>query len=143
MLAAPAPLLVLGGPTAMGKTGLAIDLAEGLLARGIPAEIVSADSRQVYRGLDIGTAKATPDERARVVHHGIDLVDPDEPFTVADFRAHALDAFAHLPEGIAHLAGRSREGKLVHVAGAPTLVGELVRVRVEHGGPYALRGTLA
>jgi len=53
------------------------------------------------------------------------------------------DAFAHLPDGIAHLAGRSREGKLVHVAGDPALVGELVRVRVEHGGPYALRGTLA
>ena len=53
------------------------------------------------------------------------------------------DAFAHLPAGVAHLAGRSREGKLVHVAGAPALVGGLVRVRVEHGGPYALRGTLA
>jgi tRNA-2-methylthio-N6-dimethylallyladenosine synthase len=53
------------------------------------------------------------------------------------------DAFAHLPEGIAHLAGRSRENKLVHVAGDPALVGELVRVRVDHAGPYALRGTLA
>jgi tRNA-2-methylthio-N6-dimethylallyladenosine synthase len=53
------------------------------------------------------------------------------------------DAFAHLPEGIAHLSGRSRENKLVHVAGAPALVGELIRVRVDHAGPYALRGTLA
>ena len=53
------------------------------------------------------------------------------------------DAFAHLPDGLAHLAGRSRENKLVHVAGTPGLVGSLVRVRVEHAGPYALRGTLA
>jgi tRNA-2-methylthio-N6-dimethylallyladenosine synthase len=53
------------------------------------------------------------------------------------------DAFAHLPEGIAHLAGRSRENKLVHVAGDPALVGRLVRVRIDHAGPYALRGTLA
>jgi tRNA-2-methylthio-N6-dimethylallyladenosine synthase len=53
------------------------------------------------------------------------------------------DAFAHLPEGTAHLSGRSRENKLVHVAGAPALVGELIRVRVDHAGPYALRGTLA
>jgi tRNA dimethylallyltransferase len=102
-----APLVVVGGPTATGKTGLAVGLAEGLHAWGIPAEIVSADSRQVYRGLDIGTAKATPEERARVVHHGIDLVDPDQPFTVADFRVHALDALAALGErgGIGILAG--------------------------------------
>ncbi|HEX5826885.1 MAG TPA: tRNA (N6-isopentenyl adenosine(37)-C2)-methylthiotransferase MiaB [Candidatus Limnocylindrales bacterium] len=53
------------------------------------------------------------------------------------------DAFARLPGGIVHLAGRSRENKLVHVAGAPTLVGSLVRVRVDHAGPYALRGSLA
>jgi tRNA-2-methylthio-N6-dimethylallyladenosine synthase len=53
------------------------------------------------------------------------------------------DAFAHLPEGIAHLAGRSRENKLVHVAGSPALLGELVRVTVDHAGPYALRGRLA
>jgi len=53
------------------------------------------------------------------------------------------DAFAHLPEGVAHLVGRSRENKLVHVAGAPALLGSLVRVRIEHAGAYALRGSLA
>ena len=107
MTATPAPLVVIGGPTATGKTGLAIALAERLHARGIPAEIVSADSRQVYRGLDIGTAKATPAERARVIHHGIDLVDPDEGYSVADFRAHALDALEALGErgGVGILAG--------------------------------------
>ena len=104
---ATAPLVVIGGPTATGKTGLAIALAERLLARGIPAEIVSADSRQVYRGLDIGTAKATPEERARVVHHGIDLVDADQPYSVADFRPHALAALAALGArgGVGILAG--------------------------------------
>jgi tRNA dimethylallyltransferase len=99
--------VVLGGPTASGKTGLAIDLAERLLARGIASEVVSADSRQVYRGLDIGTAKATEAERRRIVHHGLDLVDPDQPFSVADFRAHALGALGALGArgGVGILAG--------------------------------------
>jgi tRNA-2-methylthio-N6-dimethylallyladenosine synthase len=57
--------------------------------------------------------------------------------------AESRDAFAHLPEGIEHLTGRSRENKLVHVAGPRSLVGRLVDVRVDHAGPYALRGTLA
>lgn len=98
---------MLGGATATGKTGLAIALAEHLLARGIPAEVVSADSRQVYRGLDIGTAKATPEERGRVVHHGLDLVDPDEPYSVAQFRGHALGALGALGArgGVGILAG--------------------------------------
>jgi len=102
-----APLVVIGGPTATGKTGLAIALAERLLALGIPAEVVSADSRQVYRDLDIGTAKATPGERARVVHHGLDLVDADQPYSVADFRPHALSALEALGArgGIGILAG--------------------------------------
>ncbi len=109
-IAAPsdlAPLIVIGGPTATGKTGLAIELAERLIAAGRPAEVISADSRQAYRGLDIGTAKATADERRRVVHHGLDLVDPDQPFSVADFRAHALGALTSLGErgGIGILAG--------------------------------------
>jgi tRNA dimethylallyltransferase len=102
-----APLVVIGGPTATGKTGLAIALAERLVARGVPAEVVSADSRQVYRGLDIGTAKATPGERARVVHHGIDLIEPDQAYSVAEFRTLALEAVASLGErgGIGILAG--------------------------------------
>ncbi len=102
-----APLVVIGGPTATGKTGLAIGLAERLVARGIPAEVVSADSRQVYRGLDIATAKATVEERQRVVHHGIDLVEPDQPFSVAEFRMHALRALEALGSrgGIGILAG--------------------------------------
>ncbi len=101
------PLVVIAGPTATGKTTLAIEVAEAIERTGRPAEIVSADSRQVYRGLDIGTAKVSADERARVVHHGIDLVEPDEPFSVADFRRHALEALERLGErgGIGILAG--------------------------------------
>ena len=91
--AAP-PLIVVAVPTATGKTGLAIRLAEWIAGQGRPAEIISADSRQVFRGLDIGTAKVTAAERARVLHHGLDLVDPDQPFSVADFVRHARTALA-------------------------------------------------
>lgn len=88
------PLLVIAGATATGKTGLSIRLAQALAAEGSPAEIISADSRQVYRGLDIGTAKVSAADRAGVPHHGLDLVNPDEPFTLADFTAHAHKALA-------------------------------------------------
>jgi tRNA dimethylallyltransferase len=93
--AAP-PLLVVAGATATGKTGLAIDVAVRLAGEGIAVEIVSADSRQVYRGLDIGTAKAPVAERRGIAHHGLDLVEPDEPFTVADFAAHARAQLSRL-----------------------------------------------
>jgi tRNA dimethylallyltransferase len=101
------PLIVVAGATASGKTALALGLAEALIARGTPAEIISADSRQVYRGMDIGTAKVTPEERARVPHHGLDLVDPDQPFSVADFADHVTPALAGIAErgGVAILAG--------------------------------------
>ncbi len=101
------PLLVVAGPTATGKTGLAIQVAEGLRADGNPAEIISADSRQVYRGLDIGTAKVGAEERARVPHHGLDLVDPDQPFSVAAFADHARGVLARLAltGGLAILVG--------------------------------------
>jgi tRNA dimethylallyltransferase len=70
-------------------------------------EIISADSRQVYRGLDIGTAKASVEERRGIAHHGLDLIDPDEPFTVADFAAHARAVLAGIHDrgGLAILVG--------------------------------------
>jgi tRNA dimethylallyltransferase len=77
-------LRVIAGPTAAGKSALAMALA----AR-VGAAIVSADSRQVYRGFDIGTAKATPDERARVPHYGVDLVEPTQRYSAADWAAAA------------------------------------------------------
>jgi tRNA dimethylallyltransferase len=106
-MTAQPPLLVIAGPTATGKTGLAISLAEALRRDGIEGEIISADSRQVYRGLDIGTAKVADHERERVPHHGLDLVDPDEPFSVADFAEHVVDVLASLAArgGLAILVG--------------------------------------
>jgi len=73
------------GPTASGKSRFALDLA-----RRYPLEIVSMDSAQVYRGMDIGTAKPSPAERAEVPHHLIDLVDPDEPYSAGRWRADCL-----------------------------------------------------
>jgi tRNA dimethylallyltransferase len=101
------PLLVIAGPTATGKTGLSIEVADALVGEGIRAEIISADSRQVYRGLDIGTAKVPLADRKRISHYGLDLVDPDVPFTVADFAEHARDALAQIAErgGLAILVG--------------------------------------
>jgi tRNA dimethylallyltransferase len=101
------PLLVIAGATATGKTGLSVSVAEALRGEGVPAEIISADSRQVFRGLDIGTAKASPTARAGVPHHGLDVVDPDEPFSVADFVRHARGALAGIAErgGLAILVG--------------------------------------
>jgi len=105
----PPPLVVIAGPTATGKTELAIRLAEALRTEGIAAEIISADSRQVYRGLDIGTAKPTAADLARAPHHGLDLVEPDEPFSVADFAENARDTLARIAAGggLAILAGGS------------------------------------
>jgi len=82
------PLIILG-PTAAGKSALAVELALKL-----NGEVVSADSMQVYRGMDIGTAKPTREERKGVPHHLIDIKDPDESWTVSDFleRAHELTA---------------------------------------------------
>jgi tRNA dimethylallyltransferase len=80
-------LLGLGGPTAVGKSEVALELAERF-----GAEIISVDSMQVYRGMDIGTAKPTPKQRARVAHHLIDVVDVTKSFDVAQFVALADQA---------------------------------------------------
>ncbi|MBI4259790.1 MAG: tRNA (adenosine(37)-N6)-dimethylallyltransferase MiaA [Actinobacteria bacterium] len=85
----PTPLLALVGPTASGKTAASLDLAERF-----GAEIVSVDSMLVYRGMDVGTAKPTPAERARVPHHLLDLADPAEPFSVARYQSAAREALA-------------------------------------------------
>ncbi|HEY1016370.1 MAG TPA: tRNA (adenosine(37)-N6)-dimethylallyltransferase MiaA [Herpetosiphonaceae bacterium] len=91
------PLIVaIAGPTAVGKTALALELAERL-----GGEIISVDSRLVYRGMDIGTAKPTAEERRRVPHHLIDLCAPDEDFSLARFQSLAYAA-------IGAALGRSR-----------------------------------
>jgi len=81
------PFLALVGPTASGKTEAALHVADAL-----GAEILSIDSMQVYRGMDIGTAKPTPEQRARVPHHLLDLIEPSAPFSVAVFQAAARAA---------------------------------------------------
>jgi tRNA dimethylallyltransferase len=85
------PLLAIVGPTAAGKTALAIALAQQL-----GGEIVSADSRQIYRYMDIGTAKPTVAERAAVLHHLIDMVDPDADFSLGLYQEQATAAIADI-----------------------------------------------
>lgn len=80
-------LIVVVGPTASGKTALGIELAQRY-----GGEIICADSRTVYRHMDIGTAKPTTAQRAAVPHHLLDIVEPDQQFTAADFKVHAQQA---------------------------------------------------
>jgi len=142
----PPPLLVLVGPTGVGKTAVAVRLAGQ-----IGMEVVSADSRQVYRGLDIGTGKPTAEERAAVPHHLVDVVDPGERYHAARFRADALAA-------IAGVHGRGRLPVVVGGTGLyvrallrgltpappadPALRADLERFAAEQGAP-ALHARLA
>ena len=91
-------VVAIGGPTATGKTALSVELAQRF-----GGEVISADSMQIYRGLDVGTAKVTPEERRGVPHHLVDILDPETPFSVADFVSAAdrcirdITAAGHLP----------------------------------------------
>lgn len=92
------PLIAIVGETASGKTALAIELA-----RQYGGEIICADSRTIYKGMDIGTAKPTPQEQSDIPHHLINLVEPNEPFSVADFQRlakqtmHDINSRGHVP----------------------------------------------
>ena len=145
MSVAKAPLLVIVGPTGVGKTAVAVRLAADL-----PIEAINADSRQVYRGMDIGTGKPTRAEQAALRHHLIDVVAPDEVYHVARFRAEALRA-------IDEIRARGRLPVLVGGTGLyvrallkglhaappadPGLRRELEAVAAAHG-PAALRDRL-
>ena len=87
------PLIVICGPTASGKTALAIEKAKSL-----NGEIVNADSMQIYKYMDIGTAKPTPEEQSEAVHHLVDFVDPRETFSVADYVPLAHKKIAEITE---------------------------------------------
>src|SRR5687767_698389 len=102
MMAASPPIVVILGPTASGKSELALRVAQQ-----IHGEILSVDSMQVYRRMDIGTAKPTRDEHARVKHHLIDVVEPSEEFTVARFVELANDVIA------------ARQAPLIATGGTP------------------------
>ena len=82
--------ILLMGPTASGKTALALEIA-----LRFPVEIISVDSAQVYRDMNVGTAKPTAAERAAVPHHLIDVIDPSESYSAAQFRADAV-SYTHL-----------------------------------------------
>jgi tRNA dimethylallyltransferase len=87
------PLVAIVGPTASGKSALAVALAQKF-----EAEVLVCDSTQVYRGFDIGTAKPTPEERAGIPHHLMDLVDPSFPFTAGEYRSRAMAILEDLRE---------------------------------------------
>jgi tRNA dimethylallyltransferase len=99
--------VIIAGPTACGKSTLAVELAMALRAAGTLTEIVSADAYQIYRGMDIGTGKMTAREQRGVAHHLIDIVEPTERFTVADWlaRARAVIADIRMRGGVAVVVG--------------------------------------
>ncbi len=104
--------VLLLGPTACGKSALAMQLA-----REVPLEIVSIDSAQVYRGMDIGTAKPSAAERAEVPHHLIDLRDPSEPYSAADF----------VRDAVAAVRGIRARGRLALIVGGTMLYAHALR----------------
>jgi tRNA dimethylallyltransferase len=146
-MADPPVLTAIVGPTAVGKTAFAV-----ALAREIGGEIISADSRQIYRHMEIGTAKPTPEERAAAPHHLIDIRDPDEPFSLATFQELAYAAIDEaLARGAApllvggtgqYLAAVLEGWSIPRVAPQPELRAELEREAAEHGA-QALHARLA
>jgi tRNA dimethylallyltransferase len=117
------PILIIAGPTAVGKTDASI-----LLAQELGAEIVSADSMQIYRGMDIGTAKPTNEQRRLVYHHMIDVVEPDQPYSVGDYLRDARTAL----DGIL-----AAEGTPIVVGGSGLYIRALMR-GLFHGPPADL-----
>jgi tRNA dimethylallyltransferase len=89
-------LVVVVGATGTGKSGLSLDLAEGLAARGQQVEIVNADAMQLYRGMDVGTAKLPVDERRGIRHHMLDVLDPLDEASVADYQTDARRVIADI-----------------------------------------------
>jgi tRNA dimethylallyltransferase len=117
------PILIIAGPTAVGKTEASI-----LLAQEWGAEIVNADSMQIYRGMDIGTAKPTPEQRALVYHHMIDIADPAVPYSVGDYLRDARNAIDAILKG---------EGTPIVVGGTGLYIRALMRGLL-HGPPADL-----
>lgn len=146
MFRTTAEAILLLGPTASGKSALAMRLAETL-----PLEIVSIDSAQVYRGMDIGTAKPTAAERTRVPHHLLDLRDPNETYSAADFVRDATRAIADIRArgklplvvgGTMLYAKALREGLSALPPADPAIRARLSAQAAEHGWP-ALHARLA
>lgn len=138
------PLLVIVGPTAVGKTAYSIALAQAL-----EAEIISGDSMQVYRGMDIGTAKITREEMQEVPHHLLDICDPQESFNAARFKAAAEDAISailarqRLPMVVGgtglYVNGLIYDFQFHDTREDPTLRANLERRLAEEGGEVLLK----
>ena len=134
------------GPTASGKTAVALALAERF-----PVEIVSVDSAQVYRGMDVGTAKPTGEERERVAHHLIDIVDPDEAYSAGRFRGDALRIAAdiHARGNVPVLAGgtmlyfRALTRGLAELPSAQPVIRRDIEARAARSGWPSLHAELA
>ncbi len=134
------------GPTASGKTAVAL-----ALSRRFPAEIVSVDSAQVYRGMDVGTAKPSREERERVAHHLIDIVDPDEPYSAGRFRDDALRLIAEIQSrgrtpilaGGTMLYFRTLTRGLADLPGAHPAIRREIDARAAKSGWPALHAELA
>lgn len=124
------PVIVLVGPTASGKSALAVDLAVTLRDTGRIAEIVNADSMLVYRGMDIGTAKPTVAERRGVPHHLIDIMDVTQQASVAEMQQRARAAIADI---------RSRDGIAIVVGGSPLYTRAITDVFEFPGSDPAVR----
>lgn len=137
------PLVVVLGPTASGKTGLSIEIASYLSELDMTAEVVNADSRQLYRGMDIGTAKITPEEMSGVPHHLFDVLDPNEEATVGWYKKQAGEVIDQLlaKEKIPVLVG----GSMLYISaiiddltlapvGDPALRAEIEKVYDEDAG---------
>jgi tRNA dimethylallyltransferase len=140
--AAAAPLLVvLTGPTGSGKSDCALQLVQHLRAQ-LPVEIVSVDSAQVYRGMDIGTAKPDSATRARVAHHLLDIRDPAQSYSAGDFVRDAREAIAaiHARGALPLLVGGTmlylqalREGLATLPAASPEIRGQIDALAAAHG----------
>lgn len=140
------PLIALFGPTASGKSTLAIKLCEA-----VGGEIVTADSRQVYRYMDVGTDKPSPEDRERVLHHMIDLVDPDEPYTLALYQQGAYGSIedALIRERVPVLAGGTPlyvnsviEGWTIPKVEPDMLLRQALEREAEKAGPAELHARL-
>lgn len=118
------PLIVILGPTASGKTAYAIRLA-----RLIGGEVICADSRTVYRGMDIGTAKPTEPERAGVLHWGLDLIEPDQRYSLYDFQRYAMAKIAEI---------RQRQHVPLLVGGSGLYINSVIYDYRLAGGDYDL-----
>ncbi len=115
-------VLALVGPTGVGKTQVSLDIA-----RALNAEILSMDSMQVYRGMDIGTAKSTPEERRNIAHYMIDIADPHACFTVADYREQAFPVIDDILS----------RGKTPMLVGGTGLYLDAIRYEMKLGGKRA------